>query len=26
VKQIYLRQYSVALSLIGATVCWKYAE
>jgi len=26
VKQIYLRQYSVALSLIAATVCWKYAE
>ena len=26
VKQIYLRQYNVALSLIAPTVCWKYAE
>jgi len=25
-KQIYLRQYNVAFSLIAATVCWKYVE
>jgi len=23
---MYLRQYSVALSLIAAIVCWKYAQ
>jgi len=26
VKQIYLPQYNVALLLIAAVVCWKYAE
>jgi len=25
-KQIFLRLYNVALSLIAAIVCWKYAE
>jgi len=25
VKQIYLQHYNIALSLIAAIVCWKYA-